>query len=395
MWKRVFGDRWEIKRKRIIVVEFRDLKKQYQLLKPQIDEAMQQVIDGTHFIMGQEVQQLEKELAEYVGVAECVSCANGTDALQLALMAWGIGPGDAVYVPDFTFFSSGEIVSAVGATPIFVNVNDNTYNISTSNLEEMIIKTLEAGELTPRVIVAVDLFGLPADYGQIRSIANKYQMRVLEDGAQGFGGCYNGKRACSFGDIGTTSFFPAKPLGCYGDGGAIFTDDKQLADVMRSYRVHGKGNNKYDNVRIGMNSRLDTLQAAILRVKLKNFNECELDNAQKVAEWYDRQLNQYVKIPTRPKGYVSSFAQYTVRFQTKKERDRVYEALQQENIPVAIYYSKPMHLQVAFRNVLKYQQNNFQTEKICDTVMSLPFHPYMQQEEVTEVCDVIKRTIGR
>ena len=345
--------------------------------------------------MGQEVQQLEKELAEYVGVAECVSCANGTDALQLALMAWGIGPGDAVYVPDFTFFSSGEIVSAVGATPIFVNVNDNTYNISTSNLEEMIIKTLEAGELTPRVIVAVDLFGLPADYGQIRSIANKYQMRVLEDGAQGFGGCYNGKRACSFGDIGTTSFFPAKPLGCYGDGGAIFTDDKQLADVMRSYRVHGKGNNKYDNVRIGMNSRLDTLQAAILRVKLKNFNECELDNAQKVAEWYDRQLNQYVKIPTRPKGYVSSFAQYTVRFQTKKERDRVYEALQQENIPVAIYYSKPMHLQVAFRNVLKYQQNNFQTEKICDTVMSLPFHPYMQQEEVTEVCDVIKRTIGR
>ena len=220
-------------------MQFRDLKQQYQVLKKDIDEAMIKVATDCNFISGAQVSALEKELAEYVGVKHCITCANGTDALSIAMMAWGIKEGDAVFVPDFTFFSSGEIVSHCGATPIFVDVDKDTFNICTESLETAIKKVLEEGKLVPKAVVAVDLFGLPADFNKVREVADKYGLLVLEDGAQGFGGEINGKRACSFGDISTTSFFPAKPLGCYGDGGAVFTDYDEIAALIRSICVHG------------------------------------------------------------------------------------------------------------------------------------------------------------
>ena len=381
-------------------MEFRDLRRQYAVIKPEIDNAIADVISSTHFIMGTEVQELEQDLAEYVGVKECISCANGTDALQLALMVWNVGPGDAVFVPDFTFFSSGEcpayeeVVAAVGATPIFVNVYHDTFNISAENLEECIEDVVNNTALNPKVIIAVDLFGLPADYEKIRAVAKKYDLKILEDGAQGFGGAIGTKKACSFGDISTTSFFPAKPLGCYGDGGAVFTDNNDWADLLRSYRVHGKGKTKYDNVRIGMNSRLDTMQAAILKAKLPRFVNRELVDVQEVADWYDENLvGGGIKLPVRPDGFKSSFAQYTIRFDTLEIRERVKRVCLEKKIPIAVYYSKPMHLQTAFEDVRQIQQKMFDTESVCNTVLSLPFHPYMERGEVLEVCRVIKENV--
>ena len=284
-------------------MEFRDLKQQYQLHKKQIDDAVQRVLINTNFIQGSEVSHLEEVLAEYVGVKHCITCANGTDALQLALMTWNIGVGDAVFVPDFTFFSSGEVVTLVGATPIFVDIDEDTYNISPQSLEQAIQYVLEQTNLKPRVIIAVDLFGQPADYEQIKKIAEKYNLLILEDGAQGFGGRIGTKKACSFGDISTTSFFPAKPLGCYGDGGALFTENDEWAELLRSYRIHGKGKDKYDNVRIGLNSRLDTIQAAILLEKIKFFDE-EIKECNQVAEEYNKGLQGIVKIPVVKEGFV-------------------------------------------------------------------------------------------
>lgn len=263
-------------------MEFRDLKKQYQLLKGDIDSAVQDVCAKAQFIGGAQVKELEKALAEYVGVKHCISCANGTDALSLAVMAWGIGSGDAVFVPDFTYFASGEIVSFAGATPIFVDVCKDTYNIDPDKLEKAIVKAKAEGKYKLRAVVAVDLFGLPADFDRIKEICKKYDLLLLEDGAQGFGGKLGGKTACSFGDISTTSFFPAKPLGCYGDGGAVFTDNDEWADLVRSYAVHGKGSSKYDNIRVGVNSRLDSVQAAVLNVKFDAFKKYELEDINKV-----------------------------------------------------------------------------------------------------------------
>ncbi|MCR4788443.1 MAG: DegT/DnrJ/EryC1/StrS family aminotransferase, partial [Lachnospiraceae bacterium] len=241
-------------------MNFRDLNKQYDQIKDKIDKAISDTINAGTFIGGSPVNELEKKLAGYVGLKHCVSCANGTDALQIALMAWDVSKGDAVFVPDFTFFSSAEVAPWVGATPIFVDVKKDTFNIDPDDLENKIKIVKEKGKLTPKAIVAVDLFGQSAEHERIRQIADRYGVYVLEDAAQGFGGSINGKINCSFGDISTTSFFPAKPLGCYGDGGAIFTDNDEWADLMRSIKVHGKGSDKYDNIRIGMNSRLDTLQ---------------------------------------------------------------------------------------------------------------------------------------
>ena len=252
--------------------------------------ALQEIIENTNFIQGRQVAELEKQLAEYVGTKHCIACANGTDALQLALMTWDIGQGDAVFVPDFTFFSSGEVVSAVGAVPVFVDVEPDTCNIDMDSLEHMIEKTIEKGALTPKAIIAVDLFGQPADYVKIKKIAEKYQLLILEDAAQGFGGKIGEEKACSFGSIATTSFFPAKPLGCYGDGGAIFTSNDEWADLLKSYRIHGKGSSKYDNIRIGMNSRLDTLQASVLLAKFPVFAEKELIWEQEIAAWYTELL---------------------------------------------------------------------------------------------------------
>ena len=370
-------------------MQFRDLAKQYQVLKTDIDNAILNVASGAHYIMGPQVKELEQELAEYVGVKHCLTCANGTDALTLALKAWGIGQGDAVFVPDFTFFASAEVAALEGATPVFVDVDDNTFNIDVNSLERAIQQTLAEGQLTPRVIVAVDLFGLPANFPLVKEVAKKYDLLILEDGAQGFGGSINGKKACSFGDISTTSFFPAKPLGCYGDGGAVFTDNDEWAQLMNSYRVHGKGTDKYDNVRIGMNSRLDTMQAAILQVKLHAFDH-EVACVNKAAQHYTRLLKDHVKTPVVPEGFGSSWAQYTIQLPTEAKRNALQAALKEAGIPSMVYYPKPMHLQTAFHTP---QQSVSETcpvaARLCTTVLSLPMHPYLEPTDIEHICSAL------
>ena len=375
-------------------MQFRDLKQQYQVLKKDIDAAMIEVATNCNFINGQQVRDLEKKLAEYVGVKHCITCGNGTDALTMAMMAWGFKEGDAVFVPDFTFFSSGEIVSHAGATPVFVDVDMDKFNISAESLEKAVKKTLDEGSLKPQAVVAVDLFGLPADFAAVRAVADKYGLKVLEDGAQGFGGNIESKVACSFGDISTTSFFPAKPLGCYGDGGAVFTDDDEIAALLESIRVHGKGEMKYDNVRIGLNSRLDTIQAAVLDVKLRAFDDYELVDINKVADKYTEKLSalgEKVKTPVIPEGFYSSWAQYTIQLSDRKNRDDLQAALKAEGIPSMVYYPKPMHRQEAFAGQA-YDDAEFpNTLKLCDTVLSLPMHPYLTDEDIDAVVDVIKK----
>ncbi len=372
-------------------MQFRDLKIQYQKLKDEIDKEVLKVMGDTNFIMGSQVESLEKDLANYVGVKHCITCGNGTDALQLAAMAIGIGKGDAVFVPDFTFFASGEIVSLLGATPVFVDVDKRTYNMDYKKLDKKISDVLKDGELNPKAIVAVDLFGLPADHININKIADKYELTVIEDGAQGFGGQIAGKRACSFTKIGTTSFFPAKPLGCYGDGGAIFTDSDDFANIIKSYRIHGKGDNKYDNVRIGLNSRLDTIQAAILNIKFKAFREYELNAVNSVAQKYDDNLQNISRLvlPHVPDQYLSSWAQYTIQLENKQERDGLQEYLRNNDIPSMVYYPKPMSTQSAFSNCTKYLDDLNVTKKLCDTVLSLPMHPYLNDEQITQICQTI------
>lgn len=376
------------------MINFRDLKHQYKVLKQDIDRAVLDVMSSGAFIMGQPVKDLEAQLAEYVGVKHCLTCANGTDALTLALKAWGIGPGDAVFVPDFTFFSSAEVVSLEGATPVFVDVDEDTFNISPESLEETIRHTISEGKLTPKVIVAVDLFGLPANYPAIRQIAQKYGLYILEDGAQGFGGAINGQRACSFGDISTTSFFPAKPLGCYGDGGAVFTDNDEWAALIESYRVHGKGTFKYDNVRIGLNSRLDTIQAAILQVKLRAFRDYELEAVNKAAVQYTELLKDVpgIKTPVIPNDFYSSWAQYTLRLDSESQRNALQTKLKETGIPSMVYYPKPMHLQTAFQHLTS-SINLLTSTTLSQTVLSLPMHPYLTEADIQSVVSYIKTII--
>ena len=374
-------------------MEFRDLKRQYQIHRAKIDSALQEVLDSTHFISGQQVADLERRLADYVKVRHCIACANGTDALQLALMAWDIGEGDAVFVPDFTFFSSGEVVPLVGAVPVFVDIDADTFNISCESLRQAVEYVIHHTKLRPRVIVAVDLFGQPADYQAIRKIADEYDLLVLEDAAQGFGGMIDDSMACSFGDIATTSFFPAKPLGCYGDGGAIFTDDDAWAEKLKSLRVHGKGSDKYDNVRIGMNSRLDTIQAAVLIQKLHFFEE-EVDACNHVAERYNEMLRDIVKTPVILDNMRSSRAQYTICLKDAVERDKVIEQLKADGIPSAVYYKKPMHRQQAFAKALTEAVSCVQTEGICEKCLSLPMHPYMEETEIHAVCESVRKALS-
>ena len=380
-------------------MEFRDLKKQYQVLKNDIDLAVKEVLEMGNYISGKQVGELEKELAEYVGVKHCITCANGTDALTLAVMTWNLGSGDAVFVPDFTFFSTGEIVSYEGATPIFVDVDKDTFNMSAESLEAAIKEVLEEGKLTPKAMIPVDLFGLPADYAALLPIADKYGLKVLEDGAQGFGGemLYNGekRKACSFGDIATTSFFPAKPLGCYGDGGAIFTNDDDTAALLQSLRVHGKnGADKYDNIRIGMNSRLDTIQAAILQVKLKAFKDYEVEDVNKVASWYDEALKDInLKLPVVRDGFVSSWAQYTIQLPKDVNRNELQKKLREVGIPTMVYYMKPMHLQGAFKGTDSAIADCSVTEQLCENVLSLPMHPYMKKEDVDYIMSMLKEEL--
>ena len=377
-------------------MEFRDLKKQYQALKPQMDAAIGQVLQNCNFISGNPVAELEKELAAYVGVKHCVTCGNGTDALSLVMMAWEIGEGDAVFVPAFTFFASGEVVAFEGGTPVFVDVEERTFNLDPDKLEEAICKVEQEGKLRPRAVIAVDLFGQTADYRRIEEICKKHNLLLLEDGAQGFGGTIDGRRACSFGDAGATSFFPAKPLGCYGDGGAVFTNDDNLAELLRSLRVHGKSpSSKYDNIRIGINSRLDTIQAAVLQVKFAAFQQHELEDVNRAASLYTQYLGDVLKTPVVPEGFTSSWAQYTLILESSEQRDQLQRALKEQGIPTMIYYPKPMHLQAAFAD-LGYQKGDFPVaERLCAQVLSLPMHPYLEEEDIRFVCNAIRSALER
>ncbi len=376
-------------------MEFRDLKQQYQVLKEEIDAGVIAAMASAQYISGPQVKELEQKLAEYVGVKHCISCANGTDAITLALKAWNVGKGDAVFVPDLTFFSSGECPACEGATPIFVDVDRRTFNMDPAKLEEAISKVKAEGKYTPKVVITVDLFGLPADYVAIKPICEKHGLYLMEDGAQGFGGKIGDKVACSFGDISTTSFFPAKPLGCYGDGGAIFTDNDEWAALIRSYAVHGKsGNDKYNNIRLGMNSRLDTVQAAILLPKLKAFAAYEVANVNQAAAWYTEALQDTdLILPLIPESFMSSWAQYTVQLSAGTDRAALQAKLKAQGIPTMVYYPRAMHLQGAFEGTDSAIADCPVTAQLCETVLSLPMHPYLTKEQVTEVAAALKAAL--
>ena len=371
-------------------MQFRDLGAQYRALKQEIDAGIASVLEGHDFIQGKSVSTLEHELADYVGVSHCVACANGTDALTLSLLAWDIGPGDAVFAPDFTFFATVNCAMLCGATPVLVDIDPVTFNISPTALEQAISDTLREGTLCPRVVIPVDLFGQPADYAAIHEIAARYGLLVLEDGAQGFGGAIGRQRACSFGDIGTTSFFPAKPLGCYGDGGAIFTDNADWAARLLSLRAQGRSpEDKYDNRERGLNSRLDTLQAAILLPKLHALQSVELEAINRAADWYTERLRGVVVTPAVLDGYYSSWAQYTILLHDGARRAALQAFLKERGIPTMIYYPRGMHQQTAVRR-MGFDKGSFpETERITQVCLSLPLHPYMAEADVEQVASAI------
>ena len=370
-------------------MQFRDLKKQYSVLKDEMDQAILDVVASSAYVMGPKVKEMEQAFADYVGVKHCIGCASGTDALLLALKAWDVKAGDAVFVPSFTFFASAEVVAIQGATPVFVDVDQDTFNMDVRDLIFKIEQTKKQGLLKPKAIIAVDLFGLPADFKLISEVAKRYGLYLLEDAAQGFGGRIGDQRACTFGDIAATSFFPAKPVGCYGDGGAVFTNNDEWADLMDSYHLHGNGSDRYDNIRIGLNSRLDSVQAAILLVKLKAFREHELEDVNRVAERYSEKLRNVVKVPEVPKGFYSSWAQYSILVPSKEVRAKLQEALKAKDIPTAIYYPIPMHRQTAF-NYLDPKQNQCPvSDYLADRVLALPIHPYLSEEDQDLICETI------
>ncbi|AWB67765.1 aminotransferase DegT [Saccharobesus litoralis] len=365
-------------------MQFIDLQAQYQSLKARIDNRIQTVLEHGKYILGPEVTELEAQLSRYVGVKHTITCANGTDALQLALMTFDVKAGDAVFVPTFTFFASAEVIALAGATPIFVDVELDTFNLSPQSLEAAINAVKQESQLNLKAVISVDLFGLPANYEAIDRIAKQYDLLVIEDAAQGFGGAINSKKAGSFGDIATTSFFPAKPLGCYGDGGAIFTDNDEYSEKLKSLRVHGKGRDKYDNVRIGLNSRLDTIQAAILLEKLAVFDD-ELAARNRVANNYHSALSDKFFVPTIPQTFGSSWAQYTLQVEHQPE---LQQLLKRYDIPSAVYYQTCMHQQSVFQgNKLYTSLQN--AEKLAATVISLPMHPYLDKQEQTKIIDVL------
>lgn len=370
-------------------IAFNDLSAQYNHLKSDIDAGIAKVIADCHFISGPEVSELEQKLCDYTGRKFCVSTANGTDALLMPLMAMGIGKGDAVFVPSFTFVATSEVVSLVGATPIFCDVQEDTFNLDPNFLREQIQKVANCGRLKPKAVIAVDLFGQPANYNEIERICSEYNLLLIEDAAQGFGGTINGKKACTFGDVSATSFFPAKPLGCYGDGGAVFTDDEELYEHLISIRVHGKGEQKYDNIRVGLNARLDTLQAAILLPKLREF---DIENATRnaAAAKYTELLHDKFNTPIVPKGYMSSWAQYTIKAESTEQRTKIMNALKAAGIPCMIYYPKPLHMQQVYSR-LGYKLGDLPvSERLCGTVFSLPMHGYLKPEVVEYICEVLK-----
>lgn len=385
-------------------MQFIDLAHQQKRIRTKLEKGIMGVLDHGQYIMGPEIKQLEKQLAQYCGVSHAVSCASGTDALLLALMAYGIGPGDAVFTSPFTFIATAEVIQLLGATPVFVDIDPATFNIDPNQLVVALnavkdgrsknhpLPIISKGPLAPKAVIAVDLFGLPADYSVINRIAEKHGVVVIEDGAQSFGAELNGKKACALAPIGCTSFFPAKPLGCYGDGGMCFTDDAHFASVMDSVRVHGKGSDKYDNIRIGINGRMDTLQAAIVLSKFSIFPE-EVELRQEVAGRYERLLGGLngLTVPRVPAGYKSVWAQYSVLAASGEHRQHLQEGLKQAGIPTAVYYPKPLHLQTAFLR-LGHKEGDFpHSEDASRRIFSLPMHPYLKSEEQETIAEVFKR----
>jgi UDP-2-acetamido-2-deoxy-ribo-hexuluronate aminotransferase len=385
-------------------MQFIDLAAQQDLIRDKIQANIQAVLAHGKYIMGPEIKELEKRLADFVGAEHAAACSSGTDALLLALMAYGVGPGDAVFTSPFTFIATAEVVSLLGATPVFVDIDPKTFNMDPKHLGKAIAALQEGSaeyplprtkdaSLTPKGIIGVDLFGLPADYDAINAIAKKYGLFVIEDAAQSFGGIYKGKKACSLADMACTSFFPAKPLGCYGDGGMCFTDNEELAQKMRSLSVHGQGSDKYENVRIGINGRLDTLQAAILLAKFDVFPR-EFELRQKVAERYTRLLSRAgngLVTPYVPQGCQSVWAQYSILSKDENHRSALQSKLKEFGIPTAIYYPKPLHLQTAFQG-LGYKQGDFPVSEGCSSrVFSLPMHPYLTEEAQEQIAKVISQ----
>lgn len=367
-------------------MQFIDLQAQYKALKTEIDANIQSVLDSAQFIGGSYVKELEEKLAAFVGRKHCITCANGTDALQLAFMVAGVGDGDAVFCPDMTFISSTEPAKMFGAVSIFCDITPDTYCLDPASLERQIKAVLAEGKLTPKAVVAVDILGNPCDYDAIAPICEKYGLTLIEDAAQSFGASYKGKRACAFGHIATTSFFPAKPLGCYGDGGAIFTDDDEIDALIRSLCVHGKGpGGKYDNIRVGMNSRLDNLQAAILLPKLKALKEYELDARQTVAGRYNAAFAGKFVTPFVEEDCVSAWAQYALLAENTAQRDKIVAHLTEKGIPNMIYYPTPQHALPVFRDEPAYGETFQNADDYCARTFSLPMHPYLTEAEQNEV----------
>lgn len=367
-------------------MQFIDLHAQQQRIRDRIEGRIKKVLDHGRYILGPEVKELEETLARYVGVRHAVGVASGTDALLMGLMAYDIGPGDAIFTSPFTFIATAEVIQLLGATPVFVDIEPDTFNLDVEQLEDVILKVQEEGELMPRGIMPVDLFGQTADYDGINAVAEKHGLFVLEDAAQSFGASYKGKKACALAEVAATSFFPAKPLGAYGDGGMVFTDDDTVYDKLLSLRVHGQGTNKYENIRIGVNGRLDTLQAAILLAKFEIFEE-EIQLRQDVAERYNRGLKEMVTVPLVKEYNVSAWAQYSI---LHPRRDNIMARLKENGIPTAIYYPKPLHLQLAFGNLSCGKGDFPVSEKIADRIFSLPFHPYLSEEDQKRIFELIK-----
>ena len=371
-------------------MQFIDLKAQYRALKTEIDTNIQSVLDSAAFIGGSYVKQLEQELASFTGRKHCITCANGTDALQLAFMMLGVGEGDAVFCPDMTFISSTEPAKMFGAVSVFCDITPDTYTLSPESLERQIQAVLAEGKLTPKAVVAVDILGNPCDYEALAPICEKYGLTLIEDAAQSFGASYHGRRCGAFGRIATTSFFPAKPLGCYGDGGAVFVDEDELDDLCRSLCVHGKGpGGKYDNIRVGMNSRLDNLQAAILLPKLKALGDYEVDARQTVAKRYNDAFAGKLKTPFVAEDCESVWAQYAVLAESTEKRDAIVAHLTEKQIPNMVYYPKPQHALPVFRDEPRYGEEFRNANDYCDRTFSLPMSPYLTEEDQKLVIETV------
>lgn len=375
-------------------MEFIDLKAQYRALKPKIDANIQAVLNAGQFIGGPYVKALEEKLCAYVGRKHCITCGNGTDALQVAYMALGVGAGDAVFCTDCTFIASVEPAYMLGATPVFCDVSMDSYNLAPESLERQIQAVLAEGKLTPKVVAAVDFLGNPCDYDAIGAICEKYGLILLEDAAQSMGASYKGKMCCSFGAASTTSFFPAKTLGCYGDGGAIFTDDDALADLLRSICVHGKGpGGKYDNVRVGLNSRLDNLQAAILLPKLKALGVYEIRSREQIARRYSAAFAGKLALPPAPADGQHSWYQYTLLAEDTAQRDRIVSHLEEAGIPTNLYYPTPMHALPVFQALNQYGEAFPNATAYCARTVSIPMHPYLEEAVQDEIVKAVLETL--